>query len=613
MPRVAAGSESAQSRLASETLRRLKETMQKVYGFVEFRPGQQEIIAAMLGGQNLLAIMPTGAGKSLCYQLPALVDDGLTIVVSPLIALIDNQTAQLQSVGAPAGAIHSGRSREENVAAWRDAANGRSRLLYMSPERLMTPRVLDALARLNVRRFVIDEAHCISQWGHDFRPDYLGLGILRERFPEARLAAFTATADTRTRRDIEDRLLGPGCVQFIHPLGRPNIEITIEAKRSARPRLLELARENSGEQGIVYCLSRKATEETADYLSQNGVRTVAYHAGLDAATRAERLNAFLTESDLSIAATIAFGMGIDKPDIRFVFHQDVPSSIEAYYQEIGRAGRDGLPARAVLLYSPGDITRRMRMIDGDGTPPHARRAERRRLGELASLCESDHCRQQTILRHFDQAADPCGVCDNCRNPPDLHDATDAARLALGAIAESGEAFGGAHIIDILRGADSEKIRQRGHEKLVAYGKGAGERAAHWRALLRRLVSQDHVAMDEEYGVLSLTANGRALLAGERKFSMPRAEPRAAHRRQSAPRLSESGVDPRLLAALKQRRLELARQRGVAAYVIFSDRSLVDMALKKPANRSEFAEIFGVGAAKLRAFAKDFLAVIVAHS
>lgn len=612
MPRLAAESKNTPAIIAPETLHRLKEVMQRVFGFDGFRPGQEEIIAAMLDGRNLLAIMPTGAGKSLCYQLPALAGEGLTIVVSPLIALIDNQTAQLRVVGAPAGAIHSARPREDNIASWRGAAAGETRLLYMSPERLMTPRMLDALSGLNVTRFVIDEAHCISQWGHDFRPDYLGLGILRERFPKARLAAFTATADARTRRDIDERLLGAGGVHFIHPLGRPNIEISIEAKRNARERILDLARENEGEQGIIYCLSRKATEETADYLSQNGVRTLAYHAGLDPATRAERLNAFLTESGLSIAATIAFGMGIDKPDIRYVFHQDVPSSIEAYYQEIGRAGRDGLPARAVLLYSPGDITRRMRMVDSDEAPPHARRAEQRRLGELAALCEGDHCRQQAILRHFDQTAEPCGNCDNCRTPPVLHDATGAARLALGVIAESGEIFGGAHIVDILRGADSEKIRRRGHQRLAAFGKGAGEKATHWRALLRRLISQGHVAMDGDYGALSLTSDGRSLLAGEGEFAMPREEPRAARRRRSAGRLSDSGADPQLLTALKQRRLELARQRGVAAYVIFSDRSLIDMALRKPANQAEFAGIFGVGAAKLAAFAEDFLAVIAAH-
>jgi ATP-dependent DNA helicase RecQ len=612
MPHLAEEREEKAAALAPEALHRLKEAMQRVFGFDRFRPGQEEIIAAMVRGRNLLAIMPTGSGKSLCYQLPALVAEGLTIVVSPLIALIDNQTTQLLAVGAPAGAIHSGRPREDNIAAWRRATSGETRLLYMSPERLMTPRMLDALARLNVRRFVIDEAHCISQWGHDFRPDYLGLGILRERFPAARIAAFTATADARTRQDIDDRLLGAGGVHFVHPLGRPNIEISIEAKRSARERILELARENEGEQGIIYCLSRKATEETADYLSQNGVRTVAYHAGLDPAKRAERLNAFLTESDLSIAATIAFGMGIDKPDIRYVFHQDVPSSIEAYYQEIGRAGRDGLPARAVMLYSPGDITRRMRMIDRDGAPPHARRAEQRRLGELAALCEGDHCRQQAILRHFDQAAEPCGNCDNCRTPPVFHDATDAARLALGAIAESGEIFGGAHIVDILRGADTEKIRVRGHERLAAYGNGAGETAAHWRALLRRLISVGHLAMEADYGALSLTSSGRALLTGDGDFAMPRAEPRAARRRRSAQSSIDSGADPKLLAALKQRRLALARERGVAAYVIFSDRSLVDMALKKPANLSEFSGVFGVGAAKLTAFAEDFLAVIAAH-
>ena len=590
----------------------LKAALERIFGFKEFRAGQEEIIAAMIGGANLLAVMPTGAGKSLCYQLPALAGEGLTVVVSPLIALIDNQVAQLRAVGAPAGAIHSARPREDNVAAWRRAASGQTRLLYMSPERLMTPRMLEALARLNVVRFVIDEAHCVSQWGHDFRPDYLGLGILREHFPGARLAAFTATADRRTQGDIHERLLGPGAEVFIHPLGRPNIEIAIEPKRNARARLLELAREHQGEQGIIYCLSRKGTEETAEHLAANGVRTLAYHAGLDPETRAERLDAFLSEPDLSIAATIAFGMGIDKPDIRFVFHLDIPSSIEAYYQEIGRAGRDGLPARAVMLYGPGDISRRMRMIERGERPAHARRAEERRLAELAALCENDKCRQQAILAHFDQEAAPCGLCDNCRTSPELADATEAARLALTAIGESGESFGAAHIVDILRGANSEKIRMRSHDKLAVYGAGAGEPAAFWRALLRRLAAKSLIATHAEHGAVSITRDGRALLAGEAEFAMPRAEPRPARRARMARSAAEASADPALLQALKGRRLDLARARKVPAFVIFSDRSLVDMAAKKPRNRAEFAAVFGVGAAKLAAFADDFLAVIAAN-
>jgi len=597
---------------ATSSAQLLKATLQRVFGFADFRPGQEEIIGAMAAGRNLLAVMPTGAGKSLCYQLPALAGEGLTIVVSPLIALIDNQVAQLRTVGAAAGAIHSNRSREDNVADWRRAASGEIRLLYMSPERLMTPRMVEALSSLNVTRFVIDEAHCISQWGHDFRPDYLGLGILRERFPRARLAAFTATADKRTRDDIHARLLGPEAAMFIHRLDRPNIEIAIEPKHDARARLLELAREHEGEQGIVYCLSRKGTEETAAFLSANGVRTLAYHAGLDAQTRAERLNAFLSEPDLVIAATIAFGMGIDKPDIRFVFHMDIPSSIEAYYQELGRAGRDGLPARAVMLFGAGDVGRRMRMIDRNDGPEHARRAEQRRLADLAELCEGIQCRQQAILAHFDQEAPPCGGCDNCKTPPELEDATDRVRLALTAIASTGESFGPAHIADIVKGANTEKVRARGHNDLSVYGAGSAEPASYWRMLLRQMAAQALVAADSTHGGLAMTDKGRAVLSGDETVLIRKTEARATRRERRAAIALESGADPALFAALKARRRDLASERSVPAYVIFSDRTLADMAAKKPANPTEFASVFGVGAAKLEAFAANFLAVIAQY-
>ncbi|MBY0420918.1 MAG: ATP-dependent DNA helicase, partial [Parvularculaceae bacterium] len=353
--------------------------LRSVFGFSDFRPGQEEIVGAMTAGRDLLAVMPTGAGKSLCYQLPALVGDGLTVVVSPLIALMDNQIAQLRALGAAVGVIHSNQERDASVADWRRAASGEARLLYMAPERLMTPRMTEALSKLRVRRFVVDEAHCVSQWGHDFRPDYLALAALRSAFPDAAIAAFTATADGRTRGEIMEKLLRPGAALFLQSLDRPNIDIAIERKgKDPNARLLELAREHDGEQGIVYCLSRKDTEEVAAFLSANGVRAAAYHAGLDGHVRARTLNAFLAEPDLVIAATVAFGMGIDKPDIRFVFHRDMPASIEAYYQEIGRAGRDGLPSRAVMLYGPGDAMRRRRMIDQEASGD-ARAAQARRI------------------------------------------------------------------------------------------------------------------------------------------------------------------------------------------------------------------------------------------
>ncbi|MDZ7627816.1 MAG: DNA helicase RecQ [Parvularculaceae bacterium] len=582
--------------------------LKSVFGFDAFRPGQEEIVAAMMSGRDVLAVMPTGAGKSLCYQLPAIAGAGLTVVVSPLIALMDNQIAQMKAAGAPAGVIHSGRDREEAVADWRAAAAGTLKLLYMAPERLMTPRMLEALAKLNVARFVVDEAHCVSQWGHDFRPDYLALAGLKEAFPKAAIAAFTATADERTKAEIVARLLRPEAKVFVRDLDRPNIDIAIERKDRSKDRIVALIREHEGEQGIVYCLSRAATEDVAAHISASGRRAVAYHAGLDPQTRTERLNAFLTEPDLIVAATVAFGMGIDKPDIRFVIHADIPSSIEAYYQEIGRAGRDGLPARAVLLYGPGDLMRRIRMID-PAAPEAARAAQKRRIEELGALCEMTGCRREALLAHFGQTIGPCGTCDNCRRPADTIDATAEARLLLDAVEKTGEMFGGAHIIDILRGADTQKIRERGHERLKAYGAGKAWKANDWRALVRQLNAGGYLRVDADYGGLSLGPRAPGLLRGETRFPM-RPEPRTRQRQESAAALTKAPADRALYDALKAKRLEIARERGVAAFVIFSDRTLLDMAAKKPKTLREFSEVFGVGRAKTEAFGAIFIKVVV---
>ncbi|MFZ5617961.1 MAG: DNA helicase RecQ [Pseudomonadota bacterium] len=583
--------------------------LKSIFGFDAFRPGQEEIVDALLAGRDALAIMPTGAGKSLCYQLPALIGGGLTIVVSPLIALMDNQIAHLRALGAAVGVIHSGRSREESVADWRAAAAGRIKLLYMSPERLMSPRMIAALAQLPVSRFVVDEAHCISQWGHDFRPDYMALSTLRQAFPRASIAAFTATADEGTRRDIVERLLRPGADVFVHDLDRPNIEISIERKARVQTRVLDLLKDHDGEQGIVYCLSRRQTEDLAAFLNENGRRAAAYHAGLDAETRTRLLNDFLAEPDLIIVATVAFGMGIDKPDIRFVIHTDMPASIEAYYQEIGRAGRDGLAARAVLLYGPGDVMRRIRMLDGDASEA-ARMGQKRRIEELGALCEMTGCRRQALLAHFGQRVEPCGNCDNCRTPAGLIDATAEARLLLEAARATGEMFGAAHLIDILRGADTQKIRERGHDNLAVYGKGAKWKQNDWRAVVRQMNAAGYLRVNPEFGGISLGPRAPGLLRDETTFEM-RPEPRTA-RRQGATAASAAGKDGALFAALKAKRREIASERNVAAYVVFSDRTLADMAAKKPRTTAAFGEVFGVGRAKTEAFGALFIAVIEQH-
>ncbi len=579
----------------------LHAALKAVFGFSAFRPGQEEIALAVARGEDVLAVMPTGAGKSLCYQLPAVVSGGLTIVVSPLIALMDNQLAQLNAAGVEAGAIHSNRPREESVADWRRAQRGELKLLYMAPERLMTPRMIAALKSLRLARIVVDEAHCVSQWGHDFRPDYLAIGDLRRELADTPFAAFTATADARTRAEIRERLLGPAAVTRVHSFNRANIDISVTPKFEGKNQLVALAEEHRGEQGIIYCLSRKETEKIADLLNTNGFRAVAYHAGLAPDERAERLNAFLTEPDLIVAATVAFGMGIDKPDIRFVFHYALPGSIEAYYQEIGRAGRDGAPARAVLLYTAGDAGRRRRMIaSGDSDAAHA---ERRRLDDLVAFCEGAGCRRQRLLAYFGEDIAPCGACDACRRPLAMVDATDAARLVVEAVRETGETYGAAFIVDVIRGADTQKIRERKADSFVVYGKGKARPAANWRRIIRGLIGEDYLESDPEYGVLRLTAKGRAA----DQFEIPEdVTPKRSARKSVEPADATAAA---LFAILKDKRLEIARTRSVPAYVIFSDRTLLDMAEKRPRTREEFAAVFGVGAAKIRDFADAFLAVI----
>lgn len=604
--------------------------LKRVFGFDAFRPGQDAIIDAASDGADLLAIMPTGGGKSLCYQLPALLDTRLTIVVSPLIALMDNQIAALRNLGVPVGAIHSGQSRAQSVDDWRAAEAGQLRLLYLSPERLMSPRMLSALERLDLARIVVDEAHCVSQWGHDFRPDYLSLVTLKDRFPRLALSAFTATADARTKADIADRLLRTDARIFESSLDRPNIEIRIEEKSKPRDRILELvtqARDENGQpepargsvQGIVYCLSRKGAEELADHLRDYGIKALAYHAGLDAETRFDRLNRFLTEPDLIIVATVAFGMGIDKADIRFVIHYDLPASIEAYYQEIGRAGRDGEKARATLLYSRGDITRRARMIDMNGND-QASRADQRRLDEFVRFCESPQCRHQALLAHFGQTIAPCGTCDNCVDPPKLTEAVASAQLALAAIEATGAIFGPAHIAAVLRGADTARIRERGHENLSVYGKGAGLAADDWRAILNQMTIDGFIKADATYGSLAPGPRAPGLKRGDSAFSYrkpparknrPRRQARATGGQAAdAPPASPATIS--LLEALRAKRLELARERASPAFVIFSDRTLNEMAEQCPRDRADFAALHGIGEAKCAAFADIFLRVIADH-
>jgi ATP-dependent DNA helicase RecQ len=587
-----------------------------VFGYSTFREGQEEVIANILDGASVLTVMPTGSGKSLCFQIPALVRDGLSVVVSPLVALMEDQVAALKLDGVAAETINSSRTRETNVDTWRRVAGGAVRLLYISPERLMTERMLAALGRLPVVQFAIDEAHCISRWGPSFRPDYEALSRLTDLFPGVPIAAFTATADEATRLDISEKLFHGQGQTIVTGFDRPNIRLAVATRSDWKRQLLEFVKARPGASGIVYCLSRKKTEAVAALLVNNGVQALPYHAGLGSDQRTDNQNTFMTEPGVVMVATIAFGMGIDKPDVRYVFHANLPGNMEAYYQELGRAGRDGEPADAFMLYGLDDIRQRRIFIeDADGGEDHKRR-EHKRLDALISYCEAPQCRRRALLAYFAEHMEACGNCDICIDPPVLDDGAAHAKVALGAIMQTGERFGAVHVIDVVLGANTEKIRDLGHTRLPAYGQDLGEDKITWRSILRQLVAAGYLRLDiSGYGGLKLTADGRTLLedGGAFRFRRDAARPKSKTTRtasKSAPARSDlCEADADLFAALKELRLDLAKEREVPAYVIFSDRSLVDMANTKPADDIAFAEVFGVGEAKLRDFCQPFLAVI----
>ena len=590
--------------------------LKDVFGFDSFRLGQEPVIDTVLAGRDALAVMPTGGGKSLCFQVPALVRGGLTVVVSPLVALMQDQVAALQLTGVAAYAIHSLNPREKNVAIWRRVAAGEIRLLYLAPERLMTERMLGALSRLPLSLIAVDEAHCISQWGPSFRPEYGALSALRPRFRDVPILALTATADEVTREDIAARLLLPDAAQFVAGFDRPNIRLAVQPRRAAKRQLLSFVKKRRGESGIVYCLSRRKVEETAAMLEGEGIRALPYHAGMTAEDRNANQDIFIAEPGVVIVATIAFGMGIDKPDVRYVFHTDIPSGIEAYYQEIGRAARDGAPGDACMLYGLDDIRMRRMFIDGEESGDDHKRRAHKRLDALVGYCETPGCRRMTLLAYFGERIGPCGNCDSCLDPVELVEATDDARLALAAVVQTGQRFGAAHIIDVLAGTRTEKVLKFNHDRREVFGGGAHHAKTVWRSIVRQLTAAGYLHLDiAGYGGLQTTERGRALLRGEDRFQR-RAE--IARRKRA---LDESTPEPAstpltdadtaLLARLKQLRLRLAKERGVPAFAVFPDRSLSEMARERPRSREAFAKIHGVGAAKLEAFADPFLAEIVA--
>lgn len=591
------------------------QVLKQVFGFDEFRPGQEQVIDALLAGRNALGVMPTGSGKSFCFQLPALIRDGLTIVVSPLVALMQDQVAALKLAGVAADSINSSKDRAENVEIWHRVADGELKVLYLAPERLMTERMLVALSKLQIGLIAVDEAHCISQWGPAFRPEYEMLGDLRHRFPGVPIAALTATADAVTRADIIDKLFGGDVETTVLGFDRPNIRLTVEMKLDWKRQMLAFVKSHSGESGIVYCLSRKKTEEAAAFLCEAGVRAFPYHAGMAADVRDQHQNLFMTEPGIVIVATIAFGMGIDKADVRFVFHADLPGSVEAYYQEIGRAGRDGAAAEAHMLYGLQDMRMRRVFIEEEDSDQNRKRREHQRLDALLGYCEAPECRRRTLLDYFGEESSACGNCDLCLNPTERLDGTEDAQMLLTIIRQTGMMYGASHIIDVVRGTESEKALKAGHDNLPAFGQGRERKLQEWRSIIRQLVAVGFLRIDiENYGGLKITEKGEALEAGLEAFHYREdTVKRRPAKTRKTPAAEEgeplSAAETDLLAKLKQLRLQLAKERNVPAYVIFPDRALVDMARRKPLSEAEFAEVNGVGAAKLRDFAIPFLTAI----
>jgi ATP-dependent DNA helicase RecQ len=582
--------------------------LNEVFGHPAFRGAQEDIVSHVVAGGDALVLMPTGGGKSLCFQLPALLREGTALVVSPLISLMQDQVAALRQLGVRAAFLNSSLDPREAYSTERSLLAGELDLLYVAPERLMMPRMLEALAQTKLALFAIDEAHCVSQWGHDFRPEYLQLSVLHERFPKVPRIALTATADPQTRDEIIRRLALEDARVFISSFDRPNIRYTIVEKLDARAQVLRFIKEeHAAEAGIVYCLSRKKVDETAAWLSGEGITALPYHAGMDAPARAANQERFQREDGIVMVATIAFGMGIDKPDVRFVAHLDLPKSIEGYYQETGRAGRDGEPADAWMAYGLGDVVQLRRMMEQSEGSEEFRRVSFAKLDALLGLCETAGCRRVRMLDYFGEAAAPCGNCDTCIDPPQTWDATEASRKALSCIYRTGQRFGAVHLMDVLRGKATDRVSQWNHDQLGVFGIGADLDEPTWRSVFRQLVAMGYARPDHDsYGALRLTEASRAVLRGERQVDMRRAVARKAKPAKARP---ASAADPALLARLKTWRMAQARSQSVPPYVVFHDATLDAIAAARPHDLDALSAIAGIGAKKLERYGPALLELL----
>ncbi len=599
-------------------MERARHILRTVFGYNNFRHQQSEIVDTLIEGRDAFVLMPTGGGKSLCYQIPALVRHGVGVVVSPLIALMQDQVDALKQVGVRAAFLNSTQDAEAQRAVEQAVREKELDLLYVAPERLLMPRMLELLARSPVALFAIDEAHCVSQWGHDFRREYQQLTVLHERFPTVPRIALTATADQRTRDEIVAQLDLGNAARFIHSFDRPNIRYTISEGNSPRERLWRfIEREHAAEAGIVYCLSRNKVEQVAAWLEERGRVALPYHAGLPEATRRENQTRFLREDGVIIVATIAFGMGIDKPDVRFVAHLNVPKSLEAYYQETGRAGRDGQPADAWMAYNLQDVINLRRMLGDTDANEQFKRIAHHKLEAMLGLCELTSCRRRALLAYFgERLPQPCGNCDICLQPPKTWDATEAAQKALSCVYRTGQRFGVNYIIDVLTGKEEQRIVANGHVRLSTFGIGADFRLSQWRHILRQLIAQGFLDVDADgHGALRLTQAARPLLRGEISLQLREPPPRDAARKNTRKRpvVELAAADQALFEALRQRRLQLAREQSVPPYVIFHDSTLRELASRRPRSDAELRDISGIGEQKLERFGQDFIAVIQEQS
>ena len=602
--------------LINELNKKALDVLNNTFGYSSYRYEQEKIINSVLSGNHTLAIMPTGAGKSLCYQIPAIISSKKTVVISPLISLMDDQVSALKECGIKAAKIHSDMTYDERSSSWNNFKNGKEKIIYLSPEKIMSEDFLNQLKTLDVGLFVIDEIHCVSKWGHNFRPDYNQLSQLKSLFPNSNIIGFTATADQTTRLDILEKIFNKNVNVFISSLDRPNLSLSITQKTNWKSQLLEYLRDRKSQSGIIYCLSKKKTEEVTSLLNDKGFNASAYHAGLDGQVRKNVQYTFMTEQAHIVVATIAFGMGIDKPDIRFVIHLNLPGSVEAYSQEIGRAGRDGNASDTLLIYGLDDLVIRRRMIEENSSEDKFKFHENKRLDYLLSYCETPECRRKVLLSYFDEESENCNNCDNCIDPPSLIDGTILAQKLLSTVYRTGQFYGQVHIINVLRGSEDKKILDKGHQKLSVYGLGKDKTKEFWQSFLRQMLAYGHLKINfQKYGAIEITNTGIQVLKNEQKFmykEIPTKPVKDIVKPTKYLNKELSNDDNNLLNELKSLRLDIAKQQRLPAYTVFHDSTLIQMSQTKPTNEIDMLEIDGVGPTKFKKYGELFIDLINKH-